>query len=216
MAKAGWGIRHIVVIVFITIGVGVGLFVPSLINIEPPPLTFPETVKGVVIESPARVLPEFSLVNQASVPFALSNLKDKWSLVFFGYTNCPDVCPTTMGTLDRVSKQASMPGDVQYLFVTVDPKRDTPPKLKEFIDFFKNDKFTALTGDKVELDKVTEKFGVTFDYEGDTNSKDYVVNHYAAVFIVDSKARIRAYVLPPHDVSRVSQVFMAVRNYYGE
>ena len=64
--------------------------------------------------------------------------------------------------------------------------------------------------------EVTEKFGVTFDYEGDTNAKDYVVNHYAAVFIVDPKARIRAYVLPPHDVSRVSQVLMAVRNYYGE
>lgn len=215
MAKAGWSGRHTLVIILITVSVAAGIFIPSLIDLEPPPLVMPETVKGVVIESPPQALPEFKLTSQLSAEFTQENFKDKWSLVFFGYTNCPDVCPTTMGTLDRVSKQPGVPADTQYVFVSVDPKRDTVPKLKEFIDFFKNEKFTALTGEKAELDKLAEKFGVTYDYEGDVDSNDYIVNHYAAIFIVDPRARVRAYILPPHDVARVAQVYVGVRGYYG-
>jgi len=206
---------HIIVIVLITLGVGAGLFLPSLIDIEPAPLVLSEKIKGVIIESPPGVLPDFNLTSQNGTPFTKKELDGKWSLVFFGYTNCPDVCPTTMGTLDRVSRQQDVPTDTQYLFVSVDPKRDTAEKLKEFIGFFKNDKFTALRGERAEIDKLTEKIGVTFDYEEAGADGNYIVNHYAAIFVIDPKARVRAYILPPHDVARVTEVYRAVRSYYS-
>jgi len=206
---------HIIVIVLITLGVGAGVFLPSLIDIEPAPLVLSEKIKGVIIESPPRVLPDFNLISQNGAPFTDKELEGKWSLVFFGYTNCPDVCPTTLGTLDRVSRQQDMPTDTQYLFVSVDPKRDTVEKLNEFIGFFKNDKFTALRGEKAEIDKLTEQIGVTFDYEESGADGNYIVNHYAAIFLIDPKARVRAYILPPHDVARVTEVYRTVRNYYS-
>lgn len=197
--------------------VGVGLLVLSfgLRETEPPKLELPEHIRGVVIDSPATQIPDFALTNQNGDVFRKANLKNKWTLMFFGYTNCPDVCPMSLRVLDGVSNQDNLPLNSQFVFTTVDPSRDTQEKMKDFVSYF-NEDLIGLTGDKAEIDKLAEPLGVIYDYEGDVASGDYIVNHFAAVYIFDPQARMRAYILPPHDVQRVTEVFRLVSSYYGK
>ncbi len=191
---------------------GAGVAFNMLWQPEPPPLKFPD-MEGVIVESPPTPLPRFSLRDQQGRPFTRDNYRGQWSIVFFGYTSCPDICPTTMGNMDRLSRAEGMP-PTQFVFHTVDPRRDTPEKLAEYVSYF-NEDFIAVTGDKDEIDKFAEPLGVIYDFEGDTASDDYIVTHFAAVYIIDPKARLRAYVLPPHDVARMKKVYLKVREYYG-
>lgn len=181
-------------------------------NREPAPLKVPAEMEGIIIQSPANDLPEFHLLDQDGNPITRQNFVGKWSLLFFGYTHCPDVCPTTMGVLNRLSQQADLPA-TQFVFATVDPRRDTPEVMKEFVHYF-NKNFIGMTGDTAEINKFQEPLGVIYDYEGDTSSNDYIVNHVAALFIIDPRARLRAYILPPHDTKRIGDAYRLIRGYY--
>ncbi|MDH3325844.1 MAG: SCO family protein [Gammaproteobacteria bacterium] len=180
---------------------------------EPEPLTVPQSIKGLIVDSPPTKLPDFKFIDHNGKVFGNAQLKNNWSLVFFGYTNCPDVCPTSLSIMDKISKQPGLPDNMQYIFASVDPKRDTPEKLKGFVEYF-NAKFIGVTGTKAEIDKFQEPLGVIYDYDGDTNSDDYVVNHFAAIYIIDPKGRERAYVLPPHSEKQMNEAFKLVYNYY--
>ena len=106
------------------IGVGAAALVASKLNEARPP-----DVEGLLWPNPKIVQP-FSLVDHRGEPFTLEQLKGRWSFLFFGYTNCPDVCPTILSMLDKVAgelgKEPTSSRDVQFLFVSVDPARDTP------------------------------------------------------------------------------------------
>jgi len=180
---------------------------------EPEPLKVPESLQGLFVDSPATKLPDFRFTDHNGKLFDVSRFKNNWSLVFFGYTNCPDVCPNSLSIMDKISKQDGLPKNMQYVFVSVDPKRDTPAKLKEFVEYFNAD-FIGATGPKAELDKFQEPLGVIYDYEGDTTSGDYVVNHFAAIYIIDPQGRERAYILPPHSEAQVAEAFKLVYNHY--
>jgi len=133
--------------------------------------------------------------------------------MFFGFTNCPDICPTTLTTMKQVKKRLAQQ-DFRYIFVSLDPKRDTSDTLKEYMDFF-NPEFIALTGDKKEIDKLSETMGVIYDFEGDTSSNGYLVNHYASILVIDPQGRLRAHILPPHSVDKVADAITKLSNYYG-
>ena len=179
---------------------------------EPPPLEF-ESSMGIPVVSPAIPLPALTLTDQNNNPFPTSALRGKWNLLFFGYTNCPDICPTTLATLNQVAKQ--LPQEpVSYIFVTLDPRRDTPAKLKDYLAFF-NPAFIGLTGDKADIDLLSEKLGVFYDYEGDVQAGTYVVNHYAAILVIDPEGRLRAHILPPHTVDKIVDAVNRFIDYYG-
>lgn len=163
--------------------------------------------------SPAIPLPEVTLVDQHKHPFPMSKLKGSWNLMFFGYTNCPDICPTTLTTMKQVEKRLAQK-NIRYIFVSLDPQRDTSDTLKTYMDFF-NPEFIALTGDKKDIDKLSETMGVIYDIEGDTSTDDYLVNHYAAILVIDPQARLRAHILPPHNVDKVADAIIELSNYYG-
>jgi len=181
---------------------------------EPAKLEVPAELKGLVVDSPAAPLPDFNFKNHLGESFTKSDFEGKWSLVFFGYTSCPDVCPNTMSVLNQVTKEnKTLLGESsQVVFVSVDPQRDNEKKLKSFVSFFNKD-FVAATGEKQELLKFQD-LGVIFDYEGDTNSDEYIVNHFAAIYMIDPKARERAYILPPHSSEQVSKAISLVYNHY--
>jgi len=181
-------------------------------QIEPTPLEFDSSM-GIPVMSPPIPLPEVNLVDQHNQPFQTSTLKGSWNLLFFGFTNCPDVCPTTLNNLKQAAKQLSQQ-PIRYIFVSLDPNRDSPEKLKDYMNFF-NPEFTALTGNKAEIDRLSEALGVIYDYEGDTSSDDYSVNHYAAILVVDPQARLRAHILPPHSASKIVTGISLIMDYYG-
>lgn len=179
---------------------------------EPEPFEF-ESNMGVPVMSPAIALPAVTLIDQHKQAFPMSDLKGNWSLMFFGFTNCPDVCPTTLMAMKQVEKRLSQQ-NIRYVFVSLDPKRDSSEKLKDYMDFF-NPEFIALNGDKSEIDKLSQAMGVIYDFDGDTSGDDYFVNHYAAILVIDPQVRLRAHILPPHSVDKVADAITKLSNYYG-
>lgn len=205
--------KRIIDISIVTILVIAGLIFSLNYNKEPEPLRF-EASKGVSVISPPISLPRISFTNHDGVPFNLKQLEGRWSMMFFGFTHCPDVCPTTLTHLGNTAKNIST-NEVNYVFVTLDPKRDTPEILKDYVTYFNPD-FKSLVGDKATVDQLTEKVGVIYDFEGDTAGDDYTVNHYSAVLVVDPKARLRAHILPPHTPTKITESFNRIRDYYGD
>jgi len=180
---------------------------------EPELVKIPDSMKGLIVDSPAAKLPNFNFVDHNGKSFDKSNFNDKWSLLFFGYTNCPDVCPNSLTILNKLTEQKGLPKNMQTVFVSVDPKRDKPEVLKEFVSYFNKD-FIGATGEKSELLKFQD-LGVIYNYEGDTTSDEYIVNHFAAIYIIDPSARERAYILPPHTEKQVGDAFKLVYDYYN-
>jgi protein SCO1/2 len=141
--------------------------------------------KGTVLDPP-RTVADFTLTDQHGKTFRLSDQRSQVVLLFFGYTFCPDVCPVTLGTWKRVHEALGDAAQrVRFVFITVDPGRDTPERLREHVENFNPD-FIGLTGAPDELEPVYQQFGVY--YEKDTaieSAAGYLVSHTASAFVVD-------------------------------
>jgi len=135
---------------------------------------------------------DFSLTNQDGQTFHLQDVRGKVVLLFFGYTSCPDMCPTTMSrivsALDRVGDKRSQ---VLTLFVSVDPKRDTPAALKEYVTSF-NTPLVGLTGTPEQIAQVAAKYHASYEFV-QTDSPNYLVNHTTAIFLIDREGQLRQY-----------------------
>lgn len=167
----------------------------------------------------ARVLQPFALKDHDGNPFTPEQLKGHWSFMFFGFTNCPDVCPTTLKTMQDMWRQlptkAGDAGHPKLYFVSVDPERDKLDTLKPYVTYF-NKEFVGVAGPLNELDKLTNQIGVLYGYEDrDEETKDYVVNHSAQLILIDPQARMRAVISPPFDASILAQTYKTIRLFYG-
>jgi protein SCO1/2 len=154
-----------------------------------------------VLKTP-RPLAVFTLQDQDQAKFDLSQLQGKWSLLFFGFTNCPDICPTTLSTLNQLhgelGKQKNGTDDVQFIFISVDPGRDSSDKLKRYVKYF-NEAFLGVTGDKKEIARLAGQLGAHYEVLDKSGEKNYGVNHTAAIFIIDKKGRYFGLMSPPLD-----------------
>jgi len=154
-----------------------------------PPVEF----KGVDITGAdyAKVL---DLTDADGKPRTLADFKGKAVVVFFGYVQCPDVCPTTLAEVAAVKKQLGAEGDkVQAVFVTVDPERDTPAVLKAYMANFGPD-FVALHGTPEQTQKAAREFKVFYAKVPGKTEGSYTVDHTAASFLFDKQGRVRVYV----------------------
>jgi protein SCO1 len=148
--------------------------------------------------NPARPLPEFSLNDHAGQPFGAERLRGRWSLMFFGFTSCPDVCPTTLGLLAQVEKRlADLPSEErpQVILVSVDPQRDTPEQLASYVKFF-SPSFVGVTGAEAAIKQFTRAMGVPVAITP-TGGGSYTVDHSAAVFVINPAGELRALFSPP-------------------
>lgn len=133
----------------------------------------------------------FTLTDHNSKRFELKQLRGKLVMLFFGYTYCPDICPTELATMAKLLKALGDDSDkVSALFISVDPERDTPEKLKNYVPFFSPD-LIGLTGTKVEIDKVTKAYRVqTKIHSRKENSDYYLVDHSANLFVIDGQGKL--------------------------
>jgi protein SCO1/2 len=135
---------------------------------------------------------DFTLTNQDNQRFRLEDVRGRPVLLFFGYTSCPDMCPMTMsrisGALSRVGKPAS---DVVTLFVSVDPKRDTPAVLKGYVGSF-GTPLIGLTGTDEEVGRVASAYHASYQIVP-TGTPNYLVNHTSAIFLIDRQGKLRQY-----------------------
>ena len=150
-----------------------------------------DTFRGTLYE-PALPAPEIELTQGNGGSFKLSEMRDNVILLFFGYTSCPDVCPTTLSEMKRVLVEMGADAEqVQVVFVTVDPERDTPQKLQEYVSIF-NPAFIGLSGSREDLEKVWSDYGVYREEEELPNSATgYLVNHTARVYLIDRDGNLR-------------------------
>ncbi|NOZ52339.1 MAG: SCO family protein [Gammaproteobacteria bacterium] len=180
--------------------------------------TIPANLKNMVIESPVQ-LKSFELMNHQREPFNRKNLEGKWTFIFFGYTHCPDICPVTLSELNTAADQisakqntAKAANDIQYVFVSVDPGRDTIDELAEYISYF-NKEFIAITGMKEQLTQLTSQLGVKFKV-GDGTSTQYFVSHSSRVLLIDPQARYYARFRAPHYSEEIIDGFNKIRDFY--
>ncbi len=142
----------------------------------------------------------FALTDFNNRPFQLSALHGKAVLIFFGYTSCPDVCPTTLSKLSSVYKRLGSDSQrVKTLYITVDPGRDTPTVLKEDLSSFHVDAL-GLTGTKAQIDKVVALYGASYEIIPLPNSAEkYSVAHSTTLYALDAQGRTR--ILFPYEAS---------------
>lgn len=176
------------------------------------PVLLPDQVISLLPES--KPLTAFTLTDHKGHPFDLGRLRGKWTFLFFGYTYCPDVCPTTLAQLarvrDKIVKQGGAGSDPQFVFVSVDPNRDTPTKLKQYVRHF-DARFVGVTGVDRQIANLAGQLGARYEVRIKQGSDNYPVYHTPAVYLVDPKARFHAIFRPPYDPALISARFELVR-----
>jgi len=160
----------------------------------------PQLTSGTWLPQP-RPVPEVSLVDQSGKPFTTQSLKGHPTLLFFGFTHCPDVCPTTLARLAQVVKTANVP-DLKVLLVSVDPERDTPELLERYVHAFNPD-FTGVTGKLDDIERFAKEFGVAM-VKMDLGGGEYTVDHSAVVTLLNRQGQRVALFTPPYEVAPVA------------
>jgi protein SCO1/2 len=136
---------------------------------------------------------DFALTDHTGKPRTLADFRGRAVVVFFGYTQCPDVCPTTLSTLAETMKQLGPDADrVQVLFITVDPERDTQALLAQYVPAF-DPRFVGLSGDAAATERVAKEFKIIYQKQPGATPSSYTVDHSAGVYVFDPQGRLRLY-----------------------
>jgi len=145
----------------------------------------------VRVLQPAREISDAELTDQEGRPFKLSQLHGRVGLVFFGFTNCPDVCPVVLGRLRQlIESGGSDLDDVAYVMISVDGERDTPEVMKAYLAQF-SPQFIGLTGDIADIKPIAAEFSAAF-FKGSGTEHGYTVSHSPQVYVVDQAGQLRA------------------------
>jgi len=178
----------------------------------------PDRPNIYLLPSP-KSLQDFHLTDESGGVFNRVRLMHKWTFIYFGYTNCPDVCPVTTSLLNKVysslSQRPQIQSETQVVFISVDPIRDTPRTLGAFIKYFNKD-FYAAVGPENELDELTEqlnsKHQILYSEHYLTHEKTIRIMHDSAVYLVDPLARIYAIFTPPFTAEMIKDRYLAILN----
>ena len=172
-------------------------------------------LQAVKLFDQPRVLPSFSLQQSDQTPLIPGELKGHWTLVFLGFTHCPDVCPTTLAQLAQAQKQwAALPDSIRprVLFVSVDPDRDTPDAIGEYAHAFHRDTLAA-TADVPALEAFARSLSMVFMKvpapEG-TPPEQYSVDHSASLAVLDPQGRMAGVIVPPLDPKAIASDLSAL------
>jgi len=159
-----------------------------------------------------RPLPDFTLTDHTGAPFGPQRLQGGWHVLFFGFTHCPDVCPSTLAALTSARRQltdlppAQRPGVV---LVSVDPQRDTPERLAEYVAFF-DPEFVGVTGDPAVLAELTRQLGVAVVVGEPDAAGQYTIDHTGTLFLVDPQGRLAAIFGMPHTPDGIAHDYRQV------
>lgn len=160
----------------------------------------PSPFQGFAIQ-PERPAPDFELTDQHGEPWRLADQRGTVTALFFGYTHCPDVCPTTLAVMDSVDRklrEQSPDEPLEMVFVSVDPERDSLERIRDYLAFF-NPGFRGATGHHPALHRLTDQLGVLYAKVDEVDTAlGYVVDHSAHMVLLDPQAQLRALFSAPH------------------
>lgn len=167
--------------------------------------------RGTAYETPFPAAPDFTLTDANGKPFTLSKNDGKITLLFFGYTFCPDVCPTTLAELKLATEKLGKDSEnVRVVFVSVDPGRDTSELVQKYVERF-NPAFTGLSGTEEELTPIWNEYGIFREIVKGTAETNYIVNHTARVILVDANGNLRlsfGFQTPPEDIAHDIEIIL--------
>ncbi len=166
-------------------------------------------VNGTFVFDQPRIFKDFSLVDHQGQPFSLDNLKDKWSLVFFGFTACPDVCPATLSMMKQVKSQLDddIEAQVQFVLVSVDPARDTVEQLSQYMPYF-DPEFIGLTGEFLEIKRLANQMNMAFVKV--PQGESYTIDHTANIALVNPYGHYHGFIKPPLDNARIKLTLQSI------
>jgi protein SCO1/2 len=158
-------------------------------------LSAPPIYHGTFFD-PAQPAADFTLQSDRG-PLSLRDFRGKYVMIYFGYTFCPDVCPTTLSTVKQALEKAGKAGEkFQFIFISVDPRRDTPQRLGEYARYF-NPSFIGVTGSEAEIAKTAADFFIHYYLNDSESSENYTVDHTSVVQVVDPEGNL--VLIWPHD-----------------
>jgi len=172
-----------------------GLGIVAFLALDRPARGTLELKAGIALPQP-RPLPEFSLQDQHGLPFTRASLDGQWTLLFAGFTSCPDICPATLATLATLDTRLDRAGrELQVLFLGLDPERDDPATMRAYLGHFNPD-FRGATGETVQIDQLMAALGLAY-LRVPTGAESYTIDHSTALVLIDPQARVAAYFKPP-------------------
>lgn len=188
------------------------LLVAAMLLLPRPRDVLPATETATVVDAPLP-LPAFSLVDSAGQPFTDEDLRGGHHLVFFGFTHCPDICPLTLTVLRSVREQiaAQAPAvEPGVVFVSVDPQRDTPSRIREYLNNF-DSSFVGVTGSEVQLEPLVKALGVTV-HKTEVDGERYNVVHNGTIYVIGPDAALVAvFGGSDHDARAVVSDYLRIR-----
>ena len=159
---------------------------------------------AIILLPQSRQLPEIKMTNQDGQPVQMDELNDKWSLLFFGYTFCPDICPTTLAQLRQIKSELPQAAQdkLQIVLVSVDPNRDTPQQLKQYLGYF-DPTFVGLTPGSVdELQTLANAVSIPF-IPADTSKPNYTVDHSGNLALIGPDGTQRGFIRAPFNTQKM-------------
>lgn len=184
-------------------GIGVGVLVAIAAGIgaalwlQEPPL---ELAAGTVLPEPRRI-EQFALTDQNGKVLDGKALAGRWTLLFSGFTNCPDICPTTLAMFAELDRRLG-PSAPRFLFLSVDPERDTPERIAVYVGYFDPD-LVGATGSREAIESFTRGLGLA-QVKNPGVGDEYTVDHSAALVLIDPRVRLAGYFQPPFDTDALA------------
>ncbi len=161
--------------------------------------------------TPSRALPDFSLIDQRGQAFGPANFRGRWTLMFFGYANCPDFCPTTLTTLAALEKRLRAASAVrpQVVFMSVDAGRDTPEQLAKYVPYFDPEFIGVTAPDQPSIEAVAAKLGVAVVITPRADGT-YTVDHSGSIFVLNPDGKLAAILTGPFTVDALATDFRRI------
>jgi protein SCO1/2 len=179
----------------------------------------PGLTAAIVYPAGSRELPDFRLTDFNHEAFDKQQFYGKWSFLFFGYTRCPDICPMTLKTLQWAADRIRHSGhdDTRFVFISVDPTRDNPAYLKDYVSYF-DAGFLGVSGEGAQLSILAEAIGAPYrrtemKYAG---REDYLMDHSAMIYLINPRAELYAMLTPPHNAETIAADFDKIRKHYSK
>lgn len=191
-------------------------FIRELRDAAPPPR--PQVGSAATVLPVPKPLPDFRLTGDDGAPFARESLEGSWSFVFFGYTNCPSICPLTLGAMRDLHGDLATGSppldDTQWVFISVDPARDDPERLQTYVRHF-DPAFRGAMGEPDQLERLTRELGVFHQRTPGGSEAAYDFDHTASLLLIDPDAQLHAVFSPPIDPAAAADAFRAIRRAAG-
>lgn len=175
---------------------------------------FVEIASNTYILPKPDAIAEFALLRHDDKPFDNSSLKGRWSFLIFGYTFCPDFCPTTLVVFNELhgllAQRAEGVRDLQFVMISVDPERDTTTLLSQYVPQFNRD-FVGVTGNAAVIARLADSVGAVYTKVAGTTDQNYLIDHSSSVLLINPQGRLQGVFAAPHVAAEMARGFAKLR-----